>query len=115
MQQLSTMGELLILKIASCGGSIVLFCRSPLLFGLSMKEKFGILNSYKFQSKDYQITTDSVWNYALRLSNDDKPDQDLKVVSSGLEIGVPPFSLRGAPTMILAQVIVLSYYTTANN
>lgn len=69
-----------------------------------MKENFRILNSYKFQSKDYQITTDSIWNYALRLSNDDKPDQDLRVVLSGLEIGVPPFSLRGAPTMIVAQV-----------
>ena len=75
-----------------------------------MKEKFEVLNSYKFQSKDYQVTTDSIWNYALLLTNDSKPDQDLKVVSSGLEIGVPPFSLRGAPIMIMAQVYCLLCY-----
>jgi hypothetical protein len=74
----------------------------PLLFGLAMKENFKVLESYKFQSKDYQITTGTPWNYALRLSNDSQPEQDLKVFSSGLEIGVPPFSLRGAPIAISA-------------
>jgi hypothetical protein len=76
----------------------------PLLFGLAMKENFKVLESYKFQSKDYQITTGTPWNYALRLSNDSQPEQDLKVFSSGLEIGVPPFSLRGAPIAISAAV-----------
>ena len=69
-----------------------------------MKENFKVLESYKFQSKDYQITAGTPWNYALRLSNDSQPEQDLKVSSSGLEIGVPPFSLRGAPIAISAAV-----------
>jgi hypothetical protein len=74
-----------------------------LLFGLAMKEKFKVLESYQFQSKDYQVTADTAWNYALRLSNDSQPESDFKVVSNGLEIGVPPFSLRGAPISISAQ------------
>ena len=77
---------------------------SPLLFGLAMEEKFEVLESYKFQSKDYQITAGTAWNYALRLSNDSQPDRDLRVISNGLEIGVPPFSLRGAPIVISAEV-----------
>lgn len=77
---------------------------SPLLFGLAMEEQFKVLESYKFQSKDYQITSSSTWNYALRLSNDSQPNHDLTVISSGLEIGVPPFSQRGAPVIIEAQV-----------
>ena len=77
---------------------------SPLLFGLAIKEKFDVLASYKFQSKDYQITPESPWNYALRLSNDSQPDNDLNVIINGLEIGVPPFSQRGAPVIISAQV-----------
>lgn len=82
-----------------------LYC-SPLLFGLEIKEDFQVLNSYKFQSKDYQISPKSSWNYALRLHDDLKPDQDLRVVYLGLEIGVPPFSLKGAPIMIMAEVCV---------
>ena len=69
-----------------------------------MKEQFAVLESYKFLSKDYQITPGSAWNYALRLSNDSTADMDLKVLSEGLEIGVPPFSQRGAPVIISAQV-----------
>lgn len=79
-------------------------CCSPLLFGLEIKEDFEVLNSYKFQSKDYQITPKSTWNYALRLQDDHQPQQDLRVVYSGLEIGVSPFSLKGAPIMIIAEV-----------
>ena len=63
-----------------------------------------MLDSYKFQSKDYKITAGTVWNYALRLENDTQPEMDLLVTSRGLEIGVPPFSLRGAPITISAQV-----------
>lgn len=86
-------------------------CCSPLLFGLEIAEDFQVLNSYKFQSKDYQIIPKSVWNYALRLKNDLKPDEDLTVVSSGLEIGVPPFSLKGAPIMIMAKVLCMTVIT----
>lgn len=67
-------------------------------------ENFKVLETYKFQSKDYQITAGTAWNYALRLSNDSQPEHDLKVTSSGLEIGVPPFSLRGTPIAISAEV-----------
>lgn len=74
-----------------------------------MTENFKVLDSYKFQSKDYQITTNSPWNYAVRIHNDSQPDADLKVTNYGLEIGVPPFSLRGAPIIISAQVINVSY------
>ena len=70
-----------------------------------MKEQFKVLANYKFQSKDYQITPGSVWNYALRLGNDSQPDQDLQVISYGLEVGVPPYSMRGAPIVISAQVV----------
>ena len=69
-----------------------------------MREKFEVLANYKFQSRDYQITADTPWNFALKLTNDSQPDQDLRVTSAGLEIGVPPFSLRGAPISISAQV-----------
>ena len=69
-----------------------------------MKEEFKVLANYKFQSKDYQITPGTAWNYALKLSNDSLPEHDLKVTCSGLEIGVPPFSLRGAPIIITAEV-----------
>ena len=64
-----------------------------------------MLHSYAFESRDYQVTPGSPWNYALKLQNDSQPDKDLTFASKGLELGVPPFSLKGAPGMIMAQVI----------
>ena len=82
------------------------FCRA-LLYGLEIKEDFKVLNSYAFESKDYQITPGSSWNYALKLTDDTSPESDLQFVSTGMEIGVPPFSLKGAPTGIMAKVHIM--------
>ena len=65
-----------------------------------------MLERYSFESRDYQVTPESPWNYALRLRDDSHPQQDLTFVSSGLELGVPPFSLKGAPGKIMAQVML---------
>lgn len=75
------------------------------LYSLEIAEDFKVLHSYAFESRDYQVTPGSPWNYALKLQNDSQPDKDLTFASKGLELGVPPFSLKGAPGMIVAQVI----------
>ena len=71
-----------------------------------------MLHSYAFESRDYQVTPGSPWNYALKLQNDSQPDKDLTFASKGLELGVPPFSLKGAPGMIMAQVIHNYWFAT---
>ena len=78
---------------------------SPLLYGLQIVENFEVLREYAFESRDYQVTPGSPWNYALRLRNDTTPSQDMTYVSTGMEIGVPPFSTEGAPGKIVAQVL----------
>ena len=45
--------------------TISLNCR-PLLYGLSIKENSKFCKSYQFDSKDYQVTPGSLWNYAIR-------------------------------------------------
>ena len=87
----------------------LLISHRPLLYGLEIVEDFKVLNSYAFESRDYQVTPGSPWNYALRLQNDSQPEKDLTFASKGLELGVPPFSLKGAPGMIMAQVGLLNY------
>lgn len=77
----------------------------PLLYSLEIAEDFKVLHSYAFESRDYQVTPGSPWNYALKLQNDSQPDKDLTFANKGLELGVHPFSLKGAPGMIVAQVI----------
>ena len=80
---------------------------SPLLYGLQIGEQFKTLRSYQFESKDYQVTPTSPWNYALQVS-EDTIDTDLQVVINGIKKGVPPFSKEGAPVMIKAKVGVCS-------
>lgn len=46
----------------------------------------------------------STWNYAIKLTDDGNPGNDLKYTSVGLKPGVPPFSNKGAPSMITATV-----------
>lgn len=75
----------------------------PLLYGLHIEENFKVLHSYAFESKDYQVTPESPWNYALVLHDDSKPDDDLKFVSNGLHSSYP-FSPDGAPSYIEAMV-----------
>ena len=89
--------------------TMLLVLLRPLLYALEIAENFGVLQSYSFESRDYQVTPGSPWNYALRLRDDSNPDQDLTFVNSGLELGVPPFSLKGSPGKIIAQVIILGY------
>ena len=74
-------------------------CR-PLLYGLSIKENFKVLHSYQFESKDYQITPGSLWNYAIR----PYPENDMEVIIDGLKPSLPPFSQQGAPIKIQAKV-----------
>ena len=69
-----------------------------------MDEQFKELNSYAFESKDYQVTAGSPWNYALYLPSDEEVEQDLQVVVRGMQKGVPPFSYKGTPVMINAKV-----------
>ncbi len=69
-------------------------------------EDFKVLAEYAYESRDYQVTPGSAWNYALLLRKDSDPEEDLEYVSTGLEIGVPPFSIKGAPGMIIAKVPV---------
>ena len=79
----------------------------PLLYGLHMDEDFKVLNSYAFDSKDYQVTTNSSWNYALYLRSNETVDQDLAVVVRGMQGGHHPFSYDGTPVMINAKVSVV--------
>lgn len=51
-----------------------------------------------------KITTSSPWSYAIHLTNDSNPDEDLKFQNNGLLSGVPPFSIKGAPSKITATV-----------
>ncbi len=69
-----------------------------------MVEEFSVLAKYAYESRDYQVTPGSPWNYALLLRKDSAPDLDMEFVSTGMEIGVPPFSTKGAPGMIIAKV-----------
>ena len=75
----------------------------PLLYGLHIEEDFKVLQSYAFQSKDYQVTPGSPWNYALLLHDDHQPDNDLKFMNKGLH-SIYPFSPDGAPSYIEATV-----------
>ena len=76
-----------------------MFFSSPLLYGLHIKENFGILNNYTFESKDYQVTPNSPWNYAIKLSN-----EDFIVDERGINEKYHPFSCDGAPVRIHAKV-----------
>ena len=82
---------------------IYTFTYRPLLYGLQIKEDFKVLHSYAFESKDYQVTPGTPWNYALVLHNDHKPTDDLKFVSKRLN-STYPFSPDGAPSYIEAMV-----------
>ena len=78
------------------------------MYGLQIDEEFKILHNYSFDSKDYQVTPGSPWNYMLVLRNDSKPEDDLKLVSTGLKPGTKyPFSSEGAPIYITAMVIIM--------
>ena len=82
---------------------MLLCLRRPLLYGLSIKENFTTLRSYEFESKDYQITPGSPWNYAIHLSSD-PTKSDMEVSVDGLNPSYPPFSQQGAPVKIQAKV-----------
>ena len=71
-----------------------------------MDEQFKVLHSYMFDSKDYQVTPGSPWNYALYLPNDQEADQELEVVVRGIQKGLRPFSYEGTPVMINAKVVI---------
>ena len=76
----------------------------PLLYGLHMDEAFKTLNSYAFESKDYQVTATTPWNYALYLPSDQEANATLSVVVRGMQKGLHPFSFEGTPVMINAKV-----------
>ena len=78
---------------------MMLFCFSPLLYGLHIEEQFKILNRYEYNTKDYQVTPKSPWNYAIRLSN-----EDFVVEERGINEKYHPFSIDGAPSRIHAKV-----------
>jgi hypothetical protein len=77
------------------------------LYGLEIGEKYTVLHSYAFESKDYQITNTTPWNYALKLDDDEHPEQDLEFVYSGLQSNLAPFSIAGSPSMIKAKGQIL--------
>ena len=88
------------------------------MYGLSIKENFKVLHSYQFDSKDYQITPGSLWNYAIQLSSP-YPENDMEVIVDGLKPPFPPFSQQGAPIKIQAKVgwfsvTIASYLVTAS-
>jgi len=87
--------------------TMLLVLLRPLLYALEIAENFGVLQSYSFESRDYQVTPGSPWNYALRLRNDSNPSQDLTFLNSELKLGVTPFSLKGSPGKIIAPLILL--------
>ena len=82
---------------------IIITLYRPLLYGLSIVENFTALRSYEFESKDYQITPGSPWNYAIHLSSDPEKT-DMSVTVDGLKPPLPPFSQQGAPVKIQAKV-----------
>jgi hypothetical protein len=86
--------------------------RGALLYGLKIEEEFKTLRSYAFNSKDYQITPGSDWNYAIYLND---PATDLKFQSTGLIKGKTPFSIDGAPTKITAIGSKVTGWTTKDN
>ena len=89
--------------VISWGIIIILLPYRPLLYGLSIVENFTALRSYEFESKDYQITPSSPWNYAIHL-NSDPEKSDMQVTVDGLKPPLPPFSQQGAPVKIQAKV-----------
>ena len=62
-----------------------------------------MLNSYQFDSKDYQITPGTPWNYAIQLRAN-ATDKDLIFQNPGFKKGTPPFSNEGSPVQINAMV-----------
>ncbi|WP_156416076.1 hypothetical protein [Nitrosopumilus sp. Nsub] len=92
-----------LLYVQSLVNNNIILSYRPLLYGLHIQEDFKTLRSYAFNSKDYQVTPGSPWNYAIKLSEDDV-DKDLVVVETGIKKGVSPFSTNGAPVMIKAKV-----------
>ena len=97
----------IIIALCDCMGGVFFHCSSPLLYGLDIVENFTALREYAFQSKDYQVTPASPWNYAVKIQDDSAVDKDLSFVHTGLMKGVPPFSKKGAPVKIVAQVCVM--------
>lgn len=87
----------------------------PLLYGLEIKEEFKELRSYEFQSKDYQVTPGSPWNYAIHLTNDSQPEIDLKFVNIGWKEGSVPFSIAGAPSKIMATGRIVDSWGISHN
>ena len=69
-----------------------------------MNESFKVLNSYEFDSKDYQVTATTPWNYALYLPSNQEVEQTLAVKVRGMQTGYRPFSSEGTPVMINAKV-----------
>lgn len=69
-----------------------------------MGENFTVLNTYAFESKDYQVTATNPWNYGLNLPSNKTADEELTVDVRGLQKGHHPFSYDGTPVMIKAQV-----------
>lgn len=78
-----------------------------------MDETFKVLHTYKFESKDYQVTSASPWNYALFLPSDQETNQTLSVVVRGMQQGHHPFSFEGTPVMINAKVSGKEVYSTS--
>lgn len=69
-----------------------------------MGEKYKVLNTYAFKSKDYEVTAKYPWKYALSLRSDESADQELEVITRGMQKGRHPFSYEGSPVMIMAKV-----------
>lgn len=89
--------------------------RGPLLYGLEMEENYKVLRSYAFQSKDYQVTPGSPWNFAIQLRDDSAPEKDMEFVTTGWTAGEHPFSPRGAPGKILALGRLLDSWGVSHN
>jgi hypothetical protein len=53
------------------GGGVAI-TRGPLLFALPLREQWAAQRSYAFGAKDWEVSTNSSWNYALLLA---KPEQ----------------------------------------
>jgi len=92
------------------GGSAVVE-RGPLVYALKMDETwtckaFTGADAEKYGPWYYEITSDSPWNYGLRLSDLAKPES-FAVEARPLSPGVYPWSPAAAPVTIRTKALVL--------
>ncbi|XP_065186897.1 uncharacterized protein LOC135817607 [Sycon ciliatum] len=89
--------------------------RGALLYGMTMIEDYTVLRQYQFESKDYQVTGKSAWNYALHLASDTDLKSALTFIQGIMPLTASPYHLATVPVHLLAKGQLLSNWKLAHN